>query len=689
MAETADLSQISNAIRTSMGEFLIGFRQAAADNNNNLTRVVKDIARSFADQRKEIASLSNTIEQDLAETEQLSAKVSTLTSIFQESVSVQTTMLGELKSLTSGVKILNDSTEQLNNSIIGGGNSVTGLLGGILRAFDFIPGAFKAAVAGLTLGAVGSSAYNLMGGGGKDGTFKESNEFFNSIIKAEGTDKQGDPYNTSLGYMKSPKPLTEMTMDESLAWGEQVRKTQGLNSSAKGAFQIVNSTQRDAMKALGLSGSDKFNEENQKKMASWIARNQGLGAWEGFKVHPEQRSIAQQAMSNKLDQQTAAAQITQTNATSAVTPNAITPQNTPGSGILGEGHGIISSAANAGSVSAVAEKFVGKSESNAKRELESFIGTFHHSIDIQKTPWCAAFVNSVLGSKGYPGTGSDSARSFLNYGGTVWDRTSGQGDLSKAQEGDIAVFNRDGKGHVGIVKSVSGDSITIIGGNQSDSQSGGQVSIATRNINTPGSELLSIRRPDGTSVATSPGGGVSSPSQSISQQAMAGAVSAPLSPMTQQMLNTSISNLTGGGMMGGMGNIGGMMGGAGSMIGALTPAVSGIIGSMSAPQLSPVSQQVETPAQIINNNAQTEISNQIQEAAVTKQAQAEMSQEYNAFANQPQQVAGADVGVAPNAMHSSARGYDYNHPGDTSWPEWASILGHIGFQELSKIKLWG
>jgi hypothetical protein len=126
--------------------------------------------------------------------------------------------------------------------------------------------------------------------------WKGSGDFYDSIIKAEGTAKYGDPYNTSLGYMKSPKSLTEMTMDESLAWGEQVRRAQGLNSSAKGAFQIVNSTQREAMAALGIRGDEKFSPENQRRMADWIARKQGLEAWEGFKTHPRERDAAAAAM---------------------------------------------------------------------------------------------------------------------------------------------------------------------------------------------------------------------------------------------------------------------------------------------------------------------------------------------------------------------------------------------------------
>jgi phage-related minor tail protein len=129
-------------------------------------------------------------------------------------------------------------------------------------------GQYRGGVVGLRAAALGSDLHR-------------------SIIKAEGTDKYGDPYNTSLGYTRSPKPLTSMTMAESLEWGDHIRKGTDIgrrtNSSAKGAFQIVNSTQRAAMKALNFGPNEMFDEGHQRAMADWIFKTQGIGAWEGFK----------------------------------------------------------------------------------------------------------------------------------------------------------------------------------------------------------------------------------------------------------------------------------------------------------------------------------------------------------------------------------------------------------------------
>jgi hypothetical protein len=129
-------------------------------------------------------------------------------------------------------------------------------------------------------------------------------DVYEDIRMAEGT-SGADGYNMSLGYVDprnaatSPdwtgprKALSEMTMKESLEWGRYVRKNtktgKATNSSAKGAFQIVDETQKQAMKELGFKDTDLFNETNQKKMADWIIKKQGLRpeVWQGFVKKPE------------------------------------------------------------------------------------------------------------------------------------------------------------------------------------------------------------------------------------------------------------------------------------------------------------------------------------------------------------------------------------------------------------------
>ena len=106
-------------------------------------------------------------------------------------------------------------------------------------------------------------------------------------------------YDIPLGYGawgRPPKPLTEMTLKEVFAFGRSMmvaQKDAGWAerdlSSAVGAYQIVGNTMKQFMEEAGLTGKDKFNEENQDKLFDVIMKRQGLKAstWQGFAKHPE------------------------------------------------------------------------------------------------------------------------------------------------------------------------------------------------------------------------------------------------------------------------------------------------------------------------------------------------------------------------------------------------------------------
>lgn len=82
------------------------------------------------------------------------------------------------------------------------------------------------------------------------------------------------------------------------------------------------------------------------------------------------------------------------------------------------------------------------------------------SINPRVTPWCAAFVNAVLGAQGIKGTGKLNARSFLNFGLPT----------ESPKLGDIVVLTRGGnswQGHVGFFQGFDENgNIRVLGGNQ-------------------------------------------------------------------------------------------------------------------------------------------------------------------------------------------------------------------------------
>lgn len=78
-----------------------------------------------------------------------------------------------------------------------------------------------------------------------------------------------------------------------------------------------------------------------------------------------------------------------------------------------------------------------------------------------ETPWCSAFVNWCMEKAGYEGTDSAWARSWLSWGKPV----------EKPVPGCVAVFTREGGGHVGFYMGQTKTSIRLLGGNQSDAVS--------------------------------------------------------------------------------------------------------------------------------------------------------------------------------------------------------------------------
>ena len=134
----------------------------------------------------------------------------------------------------------------------------------------------------------------------------------------------------------------------------------------------------------------------------------------------------------------------------------------------------------------LAASYLGKNEQNNAPALTQFFKRSlgdKGAIDPKTVPWCAQFVNAVLGSSGMEGTNSLAARSFLKYGT----------ETKAPVQGDIVVLSRGGdpsKGHVGFFdgyKQINGQQhVVILGGNQNDSVSRKAY---------PASRILGIRRP--------------------------------------------------------------------------------------------------------------------------------------------------------------------------------------------------
>lgn len=131
----------------------------------------------------------------------------------------------------------------------------------------------------------------------------------------------------------------------------------------------------------------------------------------------------------------------------------------------------------------VAARALGLNEGDKRAALQDYLTTGGANLDPATTAWCAAFVNATLQQAGYEGTGSNMARSFMEWGQAV----------DTPQRGDLAVFTRGDPngpfGHVGFFDGYNADgTIRVLGGNQGDA-----VSIASYDP----SRLLGFRRAPG------------------------------------------------------------------------------------------------------------------------------------------------------------------------------------------------
>lgn len=114
----------------------------------------------------------------------------------------------------------------------------------------------------------------------------------------------------------------------------------------------------------------------------------------------------------------------------------------------------------------IAAKQLGMNERDQRTALTEFMSNGGVNLDPAVTAWCAAFVNASLKQAGIEGTGSNMARSFMEWGE----------EAAEPRRGDLAVFRRGDPngpfGHVGFFDGYNEDgTIRVLGGNQSDSVS--------------------------------------------------------------------------------------------------------------------------------------------------------------------------------------------------------------------------
>lgn len=189
----------------------------------------------------------------------------------------------------------------------GGGSGLGGAWDGIKNFFGFGGGTTAPSGGRLPDGTAPVPGTVVPRGGGRFGGLAPSGaslpgSTLAAISMAEGTFQGGRiNYDDMLGHPGGklgtpPKPISQMSLSELDKWQTQMLRNPNnkWNSSAAGAFQITRSNVRDLTNRWGLDpNTTLFDQPMQERMAGQIWRQQGSGAWEGFKAHPELRARAE------------------------------------------------------------------------------------------------------------------------------------------------------------------------------------------------------------------------------------------------------------------------------------------------------------------------------------------------------------------------------------------------------------
>lgn len=107
--------------------------------------------------------------------------------------------------------------------------------------------------------------------------------------------ESGGDYDALFGYHNRPDgafsnvKVSQMPVgdvidftDPSGTYGRWVKSQLGYTATPVGAYQVVGTTLRDAVSALGIDPEQKFDKATQDKIGQYILKTQGTGAWEGY-----------------------------------------------------------------------------------------------------------------------------------------------------------------------------------------------------------------------------------------------------------------------------------------------------------------------------------------------------------------------------------------------------------------------
>lgn len=657
MVEVAlrEIAKSSRSIETSQRQF----RDAANENNRSITKFAKDIASMFASQRKQSTDISNSIAESLNSTQQSASKVDSTNSLLQESISLQSTMVAELKNIRAGIRSLASAIAQAGGL---GGGGAAGAAGSALA-----PSAVAGALSKYGLGAAagGIVAVGAIGAATEAGSINR-----NAVETAAGA---GGNRDTSGAGKQSVSDLVKLAKEAgfndqqapimaAIAAAESGGNPRAHNPNARTGDNSYGLWQINMLGRMGPERRRLFGIQNDEDLwdpkinaraAKKIFDMQGFNAWSVYKTgkHIPFLGTAQRAAGSQNSSSPAPAgggqtpsatpQQSSTDTASAVTPSSpstssgggdttsssgsATPQNQDATPVTGSAGGQSSGEKSSGQGHAQAlERGVGAGLAKKLQEIESAFGGRLTVTSGHRDAGRNRSVGGAGNSAHLRGNAVD-----VKFNGGVPETLKLIEAASKAGIGGIGVY-RPGSVHL----DVEGKRAWGPDYRRGSVPQWAEAAIRAHETNKWGEYDASAR--NGGENATRMGGGqmVGAGLGAMGMGAVGGMGGGMINPMA----------MMGMGMMGGGG-----LGAIAGVVNALAPAIGGLFGggsgsqpqSQQAPfdfkQLSMLPEDQQTSARFFeaDRNERLRRTQNIQQKAVETRAQEQTAQEKLASAPTP------------------------------------------------------
>lgn len=276
------LNSISSTVRK-IGQENNQFKTAATQQNSSISKFIKDISKLFGSQSKQQSDINNAL-GDLQQTSSMtSGKVDQTNNLLQESISIQTNMLSELKTMSGALAGLLKSSEQSDGTFFdsmkkfaGGAALGAGLLGATNMMEGNVPG--------------------LFGSGNKDTSGGESltvKQMVNLAKEAGFTNEQAVVMGAIGAAESSGKPIAH---NPNAAAGDD----------SYGLWQInmLGKLGPERREQIGITNNEQlFDPKTNAKAAKIIFDQQGFDAWSVYKsgAYSQYMGTATSSLSEKDD----------------------------------------------------------------------------------------------------------------------------------------------------------------------------------------------------------------------------------------------------------------------------------------------------------------------------------------------------------------------------------------------------